>query len=460
MAFDLVIKGGTLITPYTTRNADLGIVGECIGEIGTDLKGDETINATGKLVLPGAIDPHVHLQMPAGATQSSDDWQSGTIAAAQGGTTTILDFVEPSQGESLIAALETRRAQAHGKAVIDYGLHMTLRNDDPSTLAEIPDVVSAGITSFKTYMTYEGLRLDDAALLRSMASVRNSGGIVMVHAENDAAIDYLRTRFVSEKRTAPRFHAFSRPATVEVEAVHRALSLAEIVRCSLYVVHVSTERGGKAIARARLRGQPVFGETCPQYLLLTDAEYERPGFEGAKFVCSPPLRSPENAATLWRLLADGVLQTVGTDHCPFYFVGQKDLGRDSFVKIPSGIPGIELRLALLYSFGVLEDKLSMNRWVQACCTAPAKIFGLYPRKGSLQSGADADMVIFDPHKNVTISRAILHENVDYTPYDGLALRGYPTMTISRGEVICKAGRFVGRKGRGRYISRPSSTSPL
>jgi dihydropyrimidinase len=307
----LVIKGGTLVTADKTWRSDLGIAGESIAEIGMDLASNRVINATGKLVLPGAIDPHVHLEMLPGAIQSSDDWQSGTIAAAHGGTTTILDFVEPNPGESLRAAIEVRRAQADGKAVIDYGLHMTLRRDDLGTLAEISHIVGAGISSFKTYMTYEALRLSDAALLNCMASVTDAGGIVMAHAENDAAIDYLRSRFILEKKIAPRCHALSRPAAVEVEAVQRPLVLAEIADCPLYVVHISTGRGGRAIAQARLRGQMAHGETCPQYLALNEAEYERPGFEGAKFVCFPPLRSPENSAILWRLLAEGALKRLG-----------------------------------------------------------------------------------------------------------------------------------------------------
>jgi dihydropyrimidinase len=277
-----------------------------------------------------------------------------------------------------------------------------------------------------------------------------------VHAENDAAIERGRRKFMAAGQTAPRFHPRSRPVPVEAEAVERALALAEVAGCPLYIVHTSTGRGAEAIARARARGQRAYGETCPQYLVLTDAEYERPGFEGAKFVCSPPLRPADNPPILWRLLAAGGLQTVGTDHCPFFYEGQKELGRAAFTDIPNGLPGVEARLALLYTCGVGQGRLSLNRWVEVCCTAPARIFGLYPQKGTLAPGADADIVIFDPDREVTLSRAVLHERTDYTPYEGLALRGYPVMTVARGRVLVEDGKFVGAKERGRFLVRKLS----
>jgi dihydropyrimidinase len=470
MTFDTIIRGGTLLTPAGPVVADLGIVGEQIAAIGLGLDGARVIDASGQLVLPGAIDPHVHLEMPAGPVRSSDDWQTGTIAAACGGTTTVIDFAEPEdstqpshvetgQGGGLLTALAARRAEAEGRAVVDFGLHMTLRDAGPATLAEIPAVVAAGCPSFKTYMTYS-FKLADEALLAALEAVVAAGGLVLVHAENDAGIAHLQRRFLSAGYVAPRYHPRSRPAGLEAEAIERALALAEVAGCPLYVVHISTARGAEAVARARARGQAVCGETCPQYLLLTEAEYERPGFEGAKFVCSPPLRTTHDNAVLWRLLAADGLQTVGTDHCPFFYRGQKDL-RDTgqafsppaFNRIPGGMPGIEARLALLYTFGVRTGRLSLERWIEVCCTAPARVFGLYPRKGALVPGADADIVIFDPARAVTLSPSVLHEHCDYTPYEGLQLRGYPVLTMLRGRVIVRAEEFVGQRGGGRFLHR-------
>jgi len=481
MEFDTIIRGGTLITPGGPVNADLGIAGEQIAAIGFDLVGERVIDATGKLVLPGAVDPHVHLQMPAGAVTSSDDWRSGTTAAACGGTTTVIDFVEPDAGGAvsecggvgvdvppyshthiLTHALSARRAEAEGRAVIDFGLHMTLLDASPATLAEIPSVVEAGCTSFKTYLTYAGFKLEDDAFIAALEAVGREGGIALVHAENDAGIRYLQAKFLAEGRVEPRYHPLSRPAGLEGEAVERALALAEIAGCPLYVVHVSTQRGAEAVSRARARGQTAIGETCPQYLLLTDAEYDRPGFEGAKFICSPPLRVAADNAALWAHLAADDLSTVGTDHCPFFYAGQKDLGRGrgeatsplpAFVQIPGGMPGIESRLALLYTFGVAQGRLSLARWIDVCCTAPSRVFGLAGRKGALAVGADADVVIFDPEREVILSRSILHENCDYTPYDGFHLRGYPVLTMLRGRVIARDGEFVGGSGGGRFLMR-------
>ena len=470
MRFDTVIRGGTLITPGGPILADLGIAGERIAAIGPGLDGVQVIDAARMLVLPGAIDPHVHLQMPAGAVMSSDDWETGTIAAACGGTTTVIDFVEPEAADArrgevtspLLDALAARRAEAEGHAVIDFGLHMTLLDASPATLAEIPAVVETGCTSFKTYLTYAGFKLEDDAFIAALEAVGRAGGIALVHAENDAGIRYLQAQFLAAGHVAPRYHPLSRPAGTEAEAVERALALAEIAGCPLYVVHVSTQRGAEAMSRAHARGQMAIGETCPQYLLLADAEYDRSGFEGAKFICSPPLRKAADNAALWAHLAADDLSTVGTDHCPFFYAGQKDLGRGrgevtsplpAFVQIPGGMPGIESRLALLYSFGVGQGRLSLARWIDICCTAPARLFGLAGRKGALTVGADADVVIFDPEREVTISRAILHENCDYTPYEGYQLKGYPVFTMLRGRVIARDGEFVGDPGEGRFLAR-------
>jgi dihydropyrimidinase len=451
--FDLVIRGGTLVTGGQTLPADLAIRGEKIAALGRDLHGVRTIEAAGLLVLPGAVDPHVHLEMPVGATRSSDDWFTGTRAAACGGTTTLIDFAEPQAGENLAHTLAARRELAAGKAVVDFGLHMTITNDERQTLEEIPALCRAGCTSFKTYLTYDGFRLGDDAFLNVLAAVKAAGGTVLVHAENDAVIAHLKHHLRTEHQTAPSAHALSRPAITEAEAVQRSLALAEVAGARLYVVHMSTAQGAEAIRAARRRGVSASGETCPQYLLLTDRELSRPDFEGAKFVCSPPLRGDDDRQRLWQALAEDDLQTVGTDHCPFNFHGQKDLGRQSYEDIPGGLPGIESRLALLHTFGVGAGRLSLNRWVQVCCTNPARIFGLYPRKGSLEPGADADVVLFDTQKKVILTRSILHEQVDYTPYEGFELQGYPVMTILRGKAVVENGFITAPPGSGRYLVR-------
>jgi len=452
MNLDLVIQGGTLVTPAESFNADLGIRDGRIAAIGQDLSAPEMIDATGLLVLPGAIDPHVHLEMPVGVTASSDDFVTGSIAAACGGVTTFIDFVEPGPNQPLTTALAERRAAAEGRAVTDFALHMTLLNASPQTLAEIPAVVAAGSTSFKGYTTYDGFRLSDAEFLALMPAVRDAGGLMIVHAENDAIVQAMRTQLVAAGQLGPSAHPRSRPAVAEAEAVERILALAEVSAAPTYIVHISTARGAQAVARARRRGQAAFGETCPQYLVLTEAEYNRPGFEGAKFVCSPPLRTPADQNGLWRALAQGDVQTVGTDHCPFFYAGQKELGREIFTAIPGGIPGIEARLALLHTFGVRQGRISLQRWVQVCSTGPARMFGLYPRKGTLVPGADADVVLFDPNKQLTLSHSILHENVDYTPYEGLHLTGYPVFTLRRGEVLMREGEYVGQTA-GQYLAR-------
>jgi dihydropyrimidinase len=336
---------------------------------------------------------------------------------------------------------------------------MTIVNDDPQTLADIPPLVKGGCTSFKTYLTYAGFRLSDTAFLHVLEAVKKSSGITLVHAENDAIIAHLKERFRTENKTAPRTHALSRPAVVEGEAIVRSLAMAEVTGARLYVVHISTLLGAEALRSARQRGLPVVGETCPHYLLLTDAYLARPGFTGAKFVCSPPLRSPEDTERLWQALADDDLQTVGTDHCPFNYKGQKDLGRGDYEKIPGGLPGIESRLALLYHFGVGAGRLSLNRWVEVCCTNPARVFGLYPRKGSLEPGADADLVLFDPHKQVTLTHTLLHENVDYSPYEGTQLTGFPVMTFLRGKLVASQGEFLGSQGDGQYLTRGCGINP-
>ncbi len=453
MDFDLVIRNGTLVTAGDTVQADLGLRQGVIAAIGQALHGPEIVDATGLLVLPGAVDAHVHLAMPTGNTVTSDDWRSGTRAAACGGTTAVLDFVEPAPEVSLMSALEARRAEADAGSVLDYGLHMTLSNAKPETLAQIPEVVAAGITSFKTYTTYAGFRLNDAALLSVMQHVQQADGLVITHCESDAIVQASTHALLDAGQISPAVYPQSRPAVAEAEAIARVLALAEVAQAPIYIVHISTARGAHALAQAKARGQRAYGETCPHYLLLTEQDYARPGFEGAKYVCAPPLRTAADAAALWHALGQHILSTLATDHCAFKYVGQKDIGKRCFTDIPGGLPGIESRLALLYTFGVGEGHISLNRWVELICTAPARIFGLYPRKGTLSPGADADIVLFDPDKHVTLSQTMLHENVDYTPYEGFELCGYPVMTFQRGQCIAKHGQFIGADAKGHYLHR-------
>jgi len=456
MDFDLVIRGGTLISAWDKQATDLGILGDKIAAIGQGLHGKQELDATGMYVLPGGVDPHVHLEMPAGVTTSSDDFESGTRAAVMGGTTTIVDFVEPEANESLMEAFEKRKAAAQGKAVIDYGFHMTLTSAREDILAQIPQIIAAGMPSFKLYTTYAGMRLNDEDMLVAMRQVASQGGLVLVHCENDAIVRSA-TEFQKEAgHLSPSAHPLARPAAAEIEAVTRVLALAECGGVPVYIVHISTEGAVDALRNAFGRGQKAWGETCPQYLLLTEENYRGDGFEGAKFVCSPPLRTQKDLRKLWWAIDDNVVHSIGTDHCPFNFVGQKDLGREDFTRIPGGLPGIEARLGLMYTFGVRAGKMGLSQWVNTCCTNPAKIMRLYPRKGTLMPGADADVVVFDPKKKVKLSVDFLHERVDYTPYEGRQLTGWPKWVFSRGERVVNEGEFSGETGRGIYLSRSIS----
>jgi dihydropyrimidinase len=403
------------------------------------------------LVLPGAVDEHVHLQMPVGEFTSSDDFATGTVAAACGGTTTVIDFAEPKPGQPLLQALAERCAEAENRVVVDYGLHMTLSQADDKTLAQVPASIKAGAASFKLYMAYEGLRLDDGGLLRALAALRKHGGRALVHAENHHAIVHLTAQTLAEGGTGPENHPLTRPDVMEAEAIHRLLALAHVTGMPLVLAHLSCALGLEEVRAARARGQTVWIETCPQYLLLDEQEYRRPGFEGAKFVMAPPLRTEADRTALWNGLSSGEVNTVATDHCPFFYGTQKTRGRQDFSRIPGGAPGIETRLPLLYTHGVRTGRLTLERWVEVCCTEPARRFGLAPRKGTLATGADADVIIFDPKRRVTLSVDSLHQNVDYCPYEGWEVQGYPVTVLSRGEVIVRDGEFVGATGRGQFL---------
>jgi len=453
MSYDLVVKHGLIVTSTTTYRADIGIRQGRIAAIGESLRGRQEIDARGQLVIPGGVDIHVHMQMPLGdGIVSSDDFFTGTRAAAYGGTTTIVDFVEPEPGEPLMDALAARRAEADPRVVIDYGLHMTIGPAQMARLHELPEVYAAGCRSFKLYMAYD-FRLHDGQLMQALSAIRNLGGWPVIHAENWDIITTLIAQNLAAGRTSPRWHPRSRPALLEGEAVGRAIDIARYVETPLHIFHVSCMDGVQRIREARALGLPVTGETCPQYLFLTEEAYEAPGVAGALPVCAPPLRSRPHQEALWRALARNELQIVTTDHCPFTRA-EKARGLEDFSKIPGGVPSIEMRLAGVYQ-GVVRGYFSLNRWVELCCTAPARLAG-FATKGDIAVGMDADLVIFDPQRRVTLSTDFLHENVDWTPYEGLELQGWPRITISRGEIIVRDGEFLAHPGRGVFAERDMS----
>ena len=452
MTYDLVIQNGNVITSTSIAQADVAVLDGKIAEIAPGLSGRERISADGMLVIPGGVDPHVHIQMPVANTATSDHWETSSRAAALGGTTSVIDFVETERPDQLLLdAFHARLGLAHGKSWIDFAFHMTLSSGDAVVLGQVPGVVEAGMPSFKLYTTYDGFRLSDIDLLHAFQAIAKAGGLALVHTESDTIVsDAIRQLRTAGKLSVADFPQ-SRPAIAEKEAIERVLSLANFAQTPVYIVHVSTQAGAAAIARSRSGGQKAWGETCPQYLLLNDALIKTADSSGAKFICCPPLRTLVDNQALWNALKHGDLQTVGTDHCSFNVCGQKDQGQNSFLEIPPGLTGIELRLALLYTYGVKTGRMSLQQWVAACCTAPAQIFGLFPRKGDLLPGADADLVIFNPDLDISISRSLLHEEVDYTPYEGLRLAGLPRTVLLRGQVLVRDRVWVGGSIRGEYL---------
>ncbi len=450
--YDLVIKNGTVVTAVSTYQADVAIRGEQIAAVGQQLRGRREIDAAGKYVIPGAVDIHVHMEMPLpNGYTSADTFLSGTRAAALGGTTAIVDFVDAQADESLLEALAARRALADPQVVIDYGLHMTITPTDIVKLAQLPAVYEAGCATFKLYMAY-GFRLDDGELLQAFQAIRDVGGRPVVHAENWDVICALVAQNLAAGHTEPHWHPRSRPADLEGEAVGRVIDIAHYVGVPLHIFHVSCEAAVRRIAQAQAQGVPVTGETCPQYLFLTDAAYDAPGVQGALPICAPPLRPSADQEALWQALAHGHLNIVTTDHCPFTAADKQKGWQQDFSQVPGGVPSIEMRLAAVFSGGVQRGLLTLNQWVDVCCTTPAKLAG-FERKGDIAAGYDADVVIFDPQQAKLLSTETLHEQVDWTPYEGLTVQGWPLVTISRGEVIVDGGVFVGESGRGRYVAR-------
>jgi dihydropyrimidinase len=457
-----IIKNGRVVTAVDDYNADILIEDGKVQLIGAsiDADADKVVDAKGRLVLPGGIDPHTHMELPFGGTAASDTFETGTRAAAHGGTTTIIDFAVQYRGQALAEGVDNWHKKADGNCAIDYGFHLICTDLPDERLPEMKACIDAGISSFKLFMAYPGVFLvDDATIYKAMLMAGENGGLICMHAENGVVIDAIVKRALAEGKTAPKYHALTRPTKAEAEGVHRAIALAEIAGTSVYIVHLSNSDALEEVTRARDMGVPAYAETCPQYLFLDYSVYEQPGFEGAKYVMTPPIREKWNQEKLWRGLEYNDLQVVSTDHCPFCFKEQKELGKDDFSKIPNGGPGVENRMSLVYNGGVAEGRISLNRFVEITSTNPARIFGLFPRKGTIAVGSDADIVIFDPDEEMTISAKTHHMNVDYSCYEGKKVRGVTKTVLSRGKVILEEGKYVGKKGDGEFLKRGEAFSP-
>ena len=453
----ILISNGTVVTADGSYAADVLVDGEKIAQIGTGLSAstapDETIDATGRYLIPGGIDVHTHMELPFGGTFAKDTFETGTRAAAFGGTTSIVDFAVQSRGRSLREGLDAWHAKAEVNAVTDYGFHMIMSDVNDGTLAEMDQLVAEGVPDFKLFTAYPGVFFsDDGAIFRAMQRTAKNGGLIMMHAENGLAIDVIAADTVAAGVTDPIGHGLARYSVLEGEATNRVIRLAQAAQVPVYIVHLSAREALNAVRMARDEGLPAFAETCPQYLFLSLDDLGH-GFEGAKFVCSPPLRTQDHQPELWRGLVKDDLQVVSTDHCPFDFHGQKDLGRGDFRKVPNGLPGVEDRLDLLHDGGVVGGRITKERWVEIVSAAPAKLFGMYPTKGAIAIGSDADLVIYDPNRKHVISAKTHHMDVDYSCYEGRSVQGGSEVVMSRGSVVVRNGEFTGRKGAGRFIKR-------
>lgn len=457
MGFDTIIADGCVVTATDSYAADIAIEHGKIVALGKELprqNAGRIISAAGKLVFPGGIDVHTHLDMPFGGTTSADDFETGTRAAAFGGTTALIDFAIQYKGQRLQQAFDTWMAKAASKAVCDYAFHCIVTDIADGQLQEMNALVGEGITSFKLFMAYPGVfMLDDASIFRALQTTAKNGALICMHAENGSAIDVIVQQALAEGKRAPKYHALTRPTTAEAEATSRAIALAEMAGAPIYIVHLSCNDALEKVREARDRGLPVYAETCPQYLYLSLENMDAPGFEGAKYVFTPPLREKWHQEKLWNGLKRDHLQVVSTDHCPFCFKEQKELGRDDFTKIPNGGPGVEHRMSLIYSGGVAAGRFSANRFVELVSTTPAKLFGLYPRKGMIAVGSDADLVIFDPSRKHTISAKTHHMRVDYSMFEGIQVTGMPDVVLSRGRVVVEGDKFLGAAGQGHFLKR-------
>lgn len=454
----ILIKGGRVITAVDDYFADVYIEGEKVVQIGRDLavKAARTIDATGRLVIPGGIDAHTHFELPFGGTVSADDFDSGTKAAAHGGTTTCIDFAVQQKGESTLAGLDKWHQKAEGKATIDYAFHMIVTDMPVERLKELDRLANEGVTSYKLFMAYPGvLYVDDGTLYRAFRRAGDNGTRICMHAENGIVIDEIIREAIEDGKLSPKYHASTRPTRMEAEGVHRSIAIAEVARVPLYIVHLSCSDALEEVKRGRMRGVDVMAETCPQYLFLDQSYYDQPGFEGAKYVMTPALREKWNQEELWTGLRMNHLANVATDHCPFCIKGQKELGKDDFRKIPNGAPGVENRLSLIYHGGVVQGRMSLNRFVEITSTAAAKTFGLFPKKGTIAVGSDADIVVFDPERKETISvnnHFTHHMRVDYSTYEGFQVQGWSEVVLSRGRVIVDKGSLV-TSGGGQFVKR-------
>ncbi|HXI93812.1 MAG TPA: dihydropyrimidinase [Blastocatellia bacterium] len=451
----VLIKNGNVVTAVDNYFADVLIDDGKVAVIGAKLsmEADRTIDAASKLVIPGGIDPHTHMELPFGGTFASDDFRTGTIAAAHGGTTTIIDFAVQYHGESLIQAVDNWHKKAEGKTAIDYGFHLITTDLPDERVPEMRQLINEGVMSFKMFMAYPGVFLvDDATIFRAMKNAGKWGGLICMHAENGIVINEIIKHALAEGKTAPKYHALTRPTKAEAEGVHRAIAIAEMAEAPVYIVHLSCADALEEVREARDNGLPAYAETCPQYLFLDYSLYEREGFEGAKWVMTPPLREKWNQDKLWQGLQGNDLQVISTDHCPFC-MKEKELGRDDFTKIPNGGPGVEHRMSLIYNGGVAAGKIGLNRFVELTSTSAAKLFGLFPRKGTIAVGSDADIVIFDPNEEMTLSAATHHMNVDYSAYEGMKVRGVARTVLSRGKVVIEDGKYLGKPGDGQFLKR-------
>jgi dihydropyrimidinase len=453
----VLIKGGRIITAADDYVGDVYVEDERISLIGEslDVQADRTIDATGKYVLPGGVDPHTHLDMPFGGTVTIDDVESGQTAAAFGGTTCHVDFIIQPQGQTFAAAIDEWRSKAEGKQVIDMGYHMAVTDlKDGGTLEELASLPDQGITSYKLFMAYKGaIMVDDETLFRVMQVAADTGALVMVHAEHGDSIDVLVKQALAEGKTEPKYHALTRPPETEGEATNRAIQLAHVAGCKLYVVHVSCKESVEPIALAREKGWDVWGETCTQYFFIDYSYLERPNFEGGKYVYTPPPRAKENQDVLWAAVKNDILSVISTDHCAFLWDGQKSLGKDDFSKIPNGAPGLENRLQMIHEFGVRQGRITLNRMVELLSTNPAKYFGLYPQKGTIAVGSDADIVVFDEERKHTISVSTHHSKSDYNLFEGTEVTGTPEVVLLRGHVLVENGELVAQPGIGQFVRR-------
>jgi len=458
MALDLVIRGGTVVTSEKTKRADVGIEGEKVAQIGSGLTGKKTIDAAGKLVMPGGVDSHCHVeQLSSTGKMCADDFYSATVAAVFGGTTTIIPFAAQHRGNSIVAVVDDYTRRAAEKAVIDYGFHLIIADPSPTALDdELPQMVKRGITSFKVYMTYELLRLNDAQMLDVLAAADRERALVMVHAENHEIIQWITKRLLERGHGAPKFHMTAHHPIAEAEATNRVVSLSRLLDVPVLIVHVSGGEAVRTIRAAQTLGARVFAETCPQYLFLKGSDADKPGLEGAKWCCSPPPRDEASQEAVWQGLKDGTFQVLSSDHAPYRFdeSGKLPKGeRTTFKEMANGVPGLQVRLPLLFSEGVGKKRITMQEFVALTAANHARMYGLYPRKGTIEVGADADIAIWEPEKRVTLTAAMMKDNVGYTPYDGMTLTGWPTTVLSRGRLAVENEKLLVNRGTGKFIAR-------